>query len=56
MTLRNRRNRLRLCLASVVLNGTGSVMAANVATLNITQIIGTIDSAKVNDYTKYWLR
>ncbi len=51
--MRSRRNRLRVCLAGVMLAGTGAVMAANVATVNITQIIGTIDPAKINDYTEY---
>lgn len=51
--MRSGRNKLRLSLASVVLAGTSSVMAANVATVNITQIIGTIDPAKINDYTEY---
>ena len=37
----------------ILLASSSTVMAASVATVNITQIIGTIDPAKINDYTEY---
>ena len=45
--------KLKLSIAGTLLAGTSSLMAANVATVNITQIVGTIDPAKINDYTEY---
>lgn len=45
---------LRRLLAGVSLAGVVmTVSAANVATVNVVQIFGTIDPAKINDYTEY---
>lgn len=50
---RNSVSRLALSLCAVLGLSAGAVMAANVATVNIVQIVGTIDPAKINDYTEY---
>lgn len=47
------KNKLARYLAGALLIGSSSAMAANVITVNMTQIIGTIDPAKINDYTEY---
>ena len=39
--------------ATALLLGAGSAMAENVVTVNAVQIFGTIDPAKINDYTEY---
>lgn len=48
----------RLILRNALLGATaalwaGAAMAENIATVNVVQIFGTIDPAKVNDYTEY---
>lgn len=40
-------------VAIALAGGVGIASAANVATVNVVQIFGTIDPAKVNDYTEY---
>lgn len=42
-----------LASAALVLMASTAAMAQNVATVNAVQIFGTIDPAKVNDYTEY---
>ena len=44
---------LRTAMASALALGAGTAMAENVITVNATQIFGTIDPAKINDYTEY---
>ena len=44
---------LRLLAAVVLAGAMTSATAANVATVNVVQIFGTIDPAKINDYTEY---
>lgn len=39
--------------ASAMMLGAGSAMADNVVTVNAVQIFGTVDPAKINDYTEY---
>ena len=43
----------KLMAATCLVGASGLVSAENVATVNVVQIFGTVDPAKINDYTEY---
>lgn len=51
LNLKNWKSKILASTAMMLMVGAAS--AANVATVNVVQIFGTIDPAKVNDYTEY---
>lgn len=51
--LRSKRWKFKILASIALVMMAGAANAANVVTVNVVQIFGTIDPAKINDYTEY---